>query len=285
MLDRQINKPVNKCQKFKQSLINNIIYCCKYNKINLVKLVLTFTWYWAYIGLKLTKLFEFFFMIILYIPDQLYLSEQILPATIKNSNNEKVKIIYARNDYGEITNKMKFFLRWYWENVNDESIHENNGFDITQLTKLFNCSMLYCSYLLIKNDEVLTPELFLTNIKNILILKQEEERELEREPEREPEREREPEPERELEREPEREQQPNPEREPEPEREPDREREQQPPPEQDDQDDQDIFAIDKILNDEKNKVYVNKKNYVIKQIIGNITTIKNIYFDHVDFMD
>ncbi len=149
----------------KQNIAKNFMRFCEYYKIDLIKLVLTFTWYWAYIGVKLAKLFEFFFMVILYLPDYLYL----LDANIKNSRDEKIKIIYARTDYGEITNKMKFFLRWYWENINEESIHETNGFDITELTKLFNCSMLYCSYLLIKKDEKLTPELFLTNIKSILI--------------------------------------------------------------------------------------------------------------------
>lgn len=255
------NNSDNQCDQIKNCFKNNFINLCEYLKIDLLKLVLTFTWYWAYLGIKLTKLFELFFMVILYLPDQIYFAENIRQPNIKNSRNEKIKIIYARNNYGEITNKMKFFLRWYWENVNDESIHENNGFDMTQLTKLFNCSMLYCSYLLIKNDDKLTPEMFLNNMKSILITNEDT------------------------------------------------------PPieaqEKDEFDDTDsntdlststdsdvklneldeLDELEKVLEKEKNKVYANKKDgYFIKQCFLNgsnkvITKIKNLCFDHVEFME
>jgi hypothetical protein len=68
----------------------------------------------------------------------------------------------GRND---ITNKFKLFLKFYWR----DNAEEIRGFNFRSLQQLLNCSVLYCSYLLINENNKLSPEEFWATFEKFYI--------------------------------------------------------------------------------------------------------------------
>jgi hypothetical protein len=121
-------------------------------------------------GLKITKIFELLFRIVLSIPNQWLL----IPDKDFNTaeGNSKIKILNAYNETGEITNKLKLFLRWYWENGGEDKAHETNGFDFRRYTDMLNSSLLYCSYLITDSAGNVNPDTFWNDVKRFMAEKQ-----------------------------------------------------------------------------------------------------------------
>lgn len=134
------------------------------NIVDKAKLVLTITWLWAMVGLYITKLFEQIFLLILKTPDNWLGIPANVISPVKNSMGKNIHIISASTDKGNITNKFKLFLKFYWETINTET----HSFDFANLTRLLNCSMLYCCYLL-NDDNNVDPATFLNNVNKFLI--------------------------------------------------------------------------------------------------------------------
>lgn len=127
-------------------------------------IALKITWVWAWLGLQLTKLFEFAFKMVLLIPDKWITIPEIFNIPIRNSAGQNISLLTAYNEFGCITNKVKLFVQWFWENVDENSIYNTNGFDVRKLFKMLNCSALYCSYLINNTNEEIKPEEFYSKI-------------------------------------------------------------------------------------------------------------------------
>lgn len=143
-----------------------------YFKPDFIKIVLQVTWWYAWMGLQITKTFEMIFRLLLSMPDNcalLYGLVKLNSKPIINTHGKKVNIINAYNEAGNITNKLKLFLQWYWTNADNE-MYDSNGFNFNEFSKILNCSMLYCSYLLTDVDGDMSPEDFLKNVKKVVIM-------------------------------------------------------------------------------------------------------------------
>jgi hypothetical protein len=121
-----------------------------------VRVALFVTWVWALFGLYMTKIFEGFFKLLLKLPDS------VIPSTDTSKLN--VKVINASDGKKDITNKFKLFLKYYWEQDED-----GGGFSFDSLTRLLNCSMLYCSYLLTDKSGDVDPNKFWQNVNRFLV--------------------------------------------------------------------------------------------------------------------
>ncbi len=137
--------------------------------IDKIQIVLYVTWLWALIGLYISKMFEYFFIQLLKIPDK-FLALPI--GSVKNTQGHEINILYAHNGNVNITNKFKLFMKLYWEKGGLDAAHDSNGFDFRKLSNVLGCSMLYCCYLLNDKTQELSPEQFLTNIKRFMIEQQ-----------------------------------------------------------------------------------------------------------------
>ena len=131
-----------------------------------VKLVLFVLYAQAYICVKLSRVFECFLAMILKLPDS-WLS--IIPTFVKlvDSNGNPIKIIKAISEDTNITNKLKIFLMFYYEVVNEESMHSENGFNFDKLQQLISCSMMYCSYIVMYPSE--EPNILIEKLKSFYI--------------------------------------------------------------------------------------------------------------------
>lgn len=123
-----------------------------------VDIALKVTKAWAYAGLYTTKILETFFMAILVIPDKWLEIPGNLVSQVSNTAGEKIQILSANSDMGDITNKLKLFLRFYWEKGGPASSSEYNGFDFLEFKKLLKSSMLYCCYLIADKASTLLVE-------------------------------------------------------------------------------------------------------------------------------
>jgi hypothetical protein len=124
---------------------------------------------WAYAGLYATKSLEKFFMVILSMPDKWLEIPGNLLSNVSTTSGQKIKILSANSDVGDITNKFKLFLRFYWENGGSNNSSNLNGFDFMELRKLLKCSMLYCCYLLTDKQGNIKPEDFWNNVNKFLV--------------------------------------------------------------------------------------------------------------------
>jgi hypothetical protein len=149
-------------------------YICSMITVDKLKVAIYVTWAWAYIGLYFTKIVEVIFKLILSIPNSWLTGPVILCKNITTTQNKKVNILNAYTDKEEITNKLKLFLQYYWENGGNGNAHDKNGFSMTKLTELLNCSLLYCSYILSNDSDDILPETFFQNIQRYLIEKDSE---------------------------------------------------------------------------------------------------------------
>lgn len=132
-----------------------------------IRVILFVTWVWAWVGLKITKMFELAFRLVLAMPNNWL---KIPQGDITNTAGKKISILNAYSESGDdITNKLRLFLRWYWEKGGDASAHDSNGFDFKYLAKMVNCSMLYCSYILADADGKIDPNTFWRDIHRFII--------------------------------------------------------------------------------------------------------------------
>lgn len=134
-----------------------------------VYIALVVTKIWARAGLLATKSLEKFFMLILAMPDKWLEIPGNLVSQVSTTSEQKIKILSAHTDVGDITNKLKLFLRFYWEKGGDSSSSRLNGFDFMELRKLLNCSMLYCCYLLTDKQGNIKPEDFWNSVNKFLV--------------------------------------------------------------------------------------------------------------------
>lgn len=147
-------------------------YLANLLRIDIVKSVLVVTWWYAYFGLQLTKIFELLFKLILTMPDswvKIIADQSKLPLT---SSGKQVHIVHAANEHRIITNKLRLFLRWYWEHGGDDKSVDTNGFNFSNYSRLLNCSFLYCSYLLTNGD--IQPEKFFNDVQQFIVANNEE---------------------------------------------------------------------------------------------------------------
>lgn len=131
-----------------------------------VKVAMTVTWLWAWAGLYVTKAFEAFFTGILKMPDK-WLA--IPTSDVVNSSGQRVKILSARSGKSDITNKLKLFMKLYWEKGGINSATDTNGFDFSKLAKMLNVSMMYCCYLLTDVNGNIQPEQFWNSVHAFLV--------------------------------------------------------------------------------------------------------------------
>lgn len=132
-----------------------------------LRIVLFVMYVQAYICVKISRIFECLLANLLKLPDS-WLS--IIPTFTKlvDSNGNPIKIIKAISENANITNKLRIFLMFYYELVNDESMHVDNGFSFDKLQQLISCSMLYCSYIVMNPSE--EPSEFIEQLKSFYVL-------------------------------------------------------------------------------------------------------------------
>ena len=131
-----------------------------------VKMVMMVTMVWAKAGFYTAKAFEYFFSSILLLPDQWFNFVNYSSADLSTTDNKKIIIKDAKTSDECITNKLKLFLIKYWEKTDDSSALNNNGFDFKMFSKLFNDKLLFCSYILVGDEDTIN------NLHHILITKE-----------------------------------------------------------------------------------------------------------------
>ena len=150
--------------------VSNLIYYVKDNiKPNAIKMIMCLVWLYSWALFQFAKATEFFFRNLIRFPEQLFIFVDILCSQPKNIDDKSIHVLSAFNETGDITNRFKLFLWKYWNTTRE--IHDENGVDIGKFIKLFNCTMLYCSYLL-KDSSNLDQE-YEKQVKRMLITKQE----------------------------------------------------------------------------------------------------------------
>jgi hypothetical protein len=138
-------------------------------KPNAIKMIMCLVWLYSWALFQFAKATEFFFRNLIRFPEQLFIFVDILCSQPKNIDDKSIHVLSAFNETGDITNRFKLFLWKYWNTTRE--IHDENGVDIGKFIKLFNCTMLYCSYLL-KDSSNLDQE-YEQQVKRMLITKQE----------------------------------------------------------------------------------------------------------------
>ena len=161
----QLIRRYNYCGK-----IQNLIYGLRDSiKPNAIRLIMCLVWLYSWALFQFAKATEYFFRNLIRFPDELFSCVDMLCCLPKNTNDKHIHVISAFNETGDITNRFKLFLWNYWNTSRD--VHDDNGFDISTFIKLFNCTMLYCTYLL-KDPSNIDQE-YEQQVKRVLITKQE----------------------------------------------------------------------------------------------------------------
>jgi hypothetical protein len=137
-------------------------YVTSIKLVDKLQVALFITWVCAWFGLYMSKIFERLFKIILSMPDSWLGGPAGVIYPPKNKQGATINILNARTEHGSITNKLKLFLKFYWEK-------EDHNFDFANLSKLLNCSMLYCCYLLSASPSEITPDEFFDNVNRFLV--------------------------------------------------------------------------------------------------------------------
>jgi hypothetical protein len=138
----QYIKNYNYCGKI-QSLIHSLSQLIKTNIIIAVMFII---WLYSWAIYQATKIIELGLRKLLLLPDNMFSFVYWTSKEPKINTNKYVQILSAFNEHGNITNKFKLFLHSYFDSSNE--IHDIPGFDMNHFIKLFNCTLLYCSYLL-----------------------------------------------------------------------------------------------------------------------------------------
>ncbi len=108
----------------------------------------------TYMSLYYMKLSMWMLKLILSLPNAL-LNFNYAPIT--NNLNEKVELIDVKNEFGDITNKVKLFLKFCLEKVNETSPFKADGFDASSIHSLLGCFSIY--YLLKFSKKELNGEI------------------------------------------------------------------------------------------------------------------------------
>ncbi len=137
-------------------------YATSIKLVDKMQAALFITWVCAWFGLYMSKIFERLFKIILSMPDSWLGGPAGIICPPKNKQGANINILNARTEHGSITNKLKLFLKFYWEK-------EDHAFDFANLSKMLNCSMLYCCYLLSASPNEMTPDEFFNNVNRFLV--------------------------------------------------------------------------------------------------------------------
>jgi hypothetical protein len=148
-----------------KSKSNNVLEYCR--NMNKFKLLISFTFAWAYLSMCGTKLFTAILRMLLFLPDK-YLSPFVFKQPC-NTDGKKIKIIHVESDKEVLTNKLKLFVQCYWKSANNESAFENNGFNVREFGKMVGASIFYCTYLLSDNDDKVSPEDFWNSVNQFII--------------------------------------------------------------------------------------------------------------------
>jgi hypothetical protein len=115
-----------------------------YLVVDKTALILRLMYAVALIGLYMTKLFNLIFTLILALPDKMI----YVTHTRSTDNGKIIRILNAFNEHGDVTNKMKLFLSWYWEHGGADKAHETSGFDFKKIAKMLKCSVVYFSFIM-----------------------------------------------------------------------------------------------------------------------------------------
>jgi hypothetical protein len=137
-----------------------------YIKTPAIKLLLFVFYVQSYVCYKLLKLFEKCLLLFLQIPND-YLAYFSTFSKIVDTKGNPIKIINVITEHGDITNKLKIFLLFYYELACDENATDNNGFSFIKLQQFISCSMLYCSYVVMYPTE--DPSTFIEKLKHFQI--------------------------------------------------------------------------------------------------------------------
>jgi len=80
-----------------------------YFNIDRQQLALNLVWYWAWVGLKFTKIVEYIFRLVLSLPNGLLVNSQ---PDIKTTTGQKIELLNALDERGDvILNKLNLFLK------------------------------------------------------------------------------------------------------------------------------------------------------------------------------
>jgi hypothetical protein len=156
---------------YKSSYVNKLYdtASAKLHRTNLIiNLTLKLFWINAWTIVQLKKIFELGLRMIFWLPDSLFVVINALQRPIYTTDGIKINILNVMNERQTITNKFKLFLSIYWESDSDQ-----NGFMFNKLSSLFNCSIVYLSYMLgeIKFENPATDKfrvMWLDSINNII---------------------------------------------------------------------------------------------------------------------
>ena len=124
----------------------------RYNTyVDKFKFIMLVTWIWAYIGMQISKMFNIMFRCIMLLPDKVFSIPNKIITCPKTKQDTYVHIIQAKTDVcDDITQRFIMYLKFYWQ----KNIGFANGFLFSTFCKLFNCTSLYCLYVLSKNKYI-----------------------------------------------------------------------------------------------------------------------------------
>lgn len=131
-----------------------------------VRIALFITWWWSFINLKFAQFLHYCFSIFLLLPDKV-VGKIVGYKPLYNTYKEKIEIISARidarnlndaRDEGgmsvDVKNKFNAFLRFFWEDATQKTIHDSAGFDAKLFFKMFRAAVLHCHYVITDKNRV-----------------------------------------------------------------------------------------------------------------------------------
>lgn len=127
-----------------------------------IKVFMFITYCWALCGLYMTRLFETFFRMILKMPDSWFYCFAL--------NCEHIKILSAHDGKNDVLNKFKLFLKCFYHNSGISKI--DGSFNFYIMKRLFDTSMIYCSYMIISDKYKIQQAEFLDDIKRFLVVEE-----------------------------------------------------------------------------------------------------------------
>lgn len=140
-----------------------------FGTIDKLKIVLYVTWVWAWTGLYITKMLETGFKLILLMPNSWLAIPASMCQDIETKTKKKISVLHATTTAGNVTNKFKLFLKYYWEQSTNESAFDANGFSMRKAREFLNCSLLYCSYIISDPAGTIPAKIFLKNVRYIML--------------------------------------------------------------------------------------------------------------------
>jgi hypothetical protein len=116
-----------------------------------VKIGLFVLYYYIKMSMTALRIATFMLGIVLRVfPDKFFKFAMFTPLDIANVADgkriESVDIMNAQNEKGDITNKLRFYLKYFWEESNE--LFETSGFDVSKLFRALNSSFLIVSYVI-----------------------------------------------------------------------------------------------------------------------------------------